>query len=125
MICGDFGIPLDYLRSAFDVIARFGNTTKLGEAHSDTAKAIRIHVTFRPPKMLSATSLKTLNLGKSRGLEEIIAASNVLNATNPRDHVFALLSAANDVKELDIQVDYHKTIADIFPSTAKTLIEKQ
>ncbi|KAF7503007.1 hypothetical protein GJ744_004741 [Endocarpon pusillum] len=126
MVCGDFGIPLDYLRRAFDAIARLGYTTKLGEMHSDTAKAVRRHITFTPPKMLSATSPQKLNLPvMSRGLEDIIAESNGLNATDPRDHIFALRSMANDFKELEVQVDYHKTIADVFTDTAKTLIKKR
>jgi len=126
MVCGDFGIPLDDLRRAFDAIARFGNTIKLGEVHSDTAKAIRRYITFKPPKMLGATSPQCLNLpGKSRGLEDMIKESNGLIATNPRDHIFALLSMAIDVEELDIQVDYSKTISDVFTDTAKTIIEKR
>ena len=126
IVCGEFGIPMDFLRRAFEAIARFGITTKLGELHSDAAKAIRSHVTFKPPEMFSATSPQTLRLpGKSRGLEGLIAQSNGLNATDPRDHIFALLSMANDVEELGIQVNYTTPIADVFTETAKALIEKR
>jgi hypothetical protein len=128
MVCGDFGIPLDYMRMAIKAISRFGHRTRLGEKHSDTAKAIRRHITYNPPKMLNATSPQVLHLvPKSKGLEDVLIESNGLNATNPRDHIFALLSMVedSDIEELGIQVDYNKTMDEIFREAAGALIEKR
>lgn len=48
---------------------------------------------------------------------------HTLNATDPRDYVYALISMAGDRRELNITADYTKPVATIFTETAAALLQ--
>ena len=58
-------------------------------------------------------------------LEDFYVVAEGLDATDPRDHVFALLGMSADVAQLGITPDYSKSAAEVFTETAIALIRQQ
>jgi hypothetical protein len=55
-------------------------------------------------------------------LKERVKNSNGTAATDPRDHIFALLALASDAKELDIFSNQSKLLETVFEKAARSLI---
>lgn len=51
-----------------------------------------------------------------------IAGDFTSRATNPRDLIYALLGISSDAEELGIEIDYSKSVQEVFTETAAAII---
>ena len=68
----------------------------------------------------SAYSYQT---GTEYTLHRLLLESRLSLATDPRDHVYALLGLASDAASLAVQIDYKKSVADVFTSAATQILQ--
>jgi hypothetical protein len=68
---------------------------------------------FRKP-----LSLKNLLLATNRGVSQ----EDILQATDPRDRIYALLGLANDTQELSIRPDYSKSCRLVYTEFAEAVL---
>lgn len=70
---------------------------------------------------LERMSLQNAGAGQ---LSALLVQSRLRHASEPRDHIFALLGLVNDI-DLDIDIDYAADLRDIYIQTASYCIEKE
>ncbi len=125
ILCGDFGMPIGVLQNAFAAINDFGAQIGLGDPLTEVARTIRVELGSRPPRILGAAAAGPGRVNRMERLEPLkkrIESSNGMGATDPRDHVFALLALASDAKELGIFSSQSKLCATVFAEVASSLI---
>jgi hypothetical protein len=59
----------------------------------------------------------------ARSIGVTVLADTRLRATDPRDHIYALLGMASNTEQLGIIPDYSKSVEDIYTDVAGKILE--
>jgi hypothetical protein len=124
MICGGFGMPYGIMRNAYSATSRFALETGDGHPLAEIARSLRIKLLSKPPSMLAAAP----RIGRPRekcsqtSLKRRIFESNRMKATEPRDHIIALLAVAHDASALGLSPVPTRSAAMVYTETTSALI---
>ncbi|KAE8454256.1 hypothetical protein EG329_005181 [Mollisiaceae sp. DMI_Dod_QoI] len=111
VVCGNETIPVTILRAAIISLVVSGM-----ELSSPNARSI-----------ISFSTLASMKLSEKFPLSELliiyIGGEYGLQATDPRDKVFALLNMAKDATRLGLKADYSQNCKSVYTNTVRALIE--
>jgi hypothetical protein len=124
-VCGSKMIPAEYMSSALTVF-RLYLLVKLGALYQGPDDFLPVDVDSRPFTMLSfrvsPKDLKPPLILLLRGVCAYTMSNRRLNASDPKDFIYALLGLCGDAEKLGISLDYSKSCADVFIDCMKSLV---
>lgn len=122
-MCGNKTVSEDEMNYALRLLrnvdihtqSRRGSDTSVGESFSAVSHSVSTS------KQISLMKIRRISVATP--LIHLLRTFRHLEATDPRDKLFALLGIASDTQELDIHPDYRKSWREVYTNLTRKLVQ--